>query len=657
MVNPLRHISRSARWSLGLTTAVVVVIALFLSWFNWNMLRGPIARQASLELGRPVRIDGDLVVHPWSLTPSASVGGLSVGNPAWMKGGDLADIPNLTVSVKLWPLLFGQLDIPLIRADRPSVALYRDASGRNNWVLGGRPGQPLKLPPIHRFIIADGHIQLHDVKRGLMAVGVMQSNESGAGAGAFHLDGHGTLNREPFLVTIVGGALLDVRRDRPYPFRADVRTGPTRVLAAGEVLKPFNFGQLRADLAVSGSDFADLYDLTGLAFPTTPPYALRGELIRNDSTYVFRNVVGRVGSSDLEGVFTVTHNGDRPDLRADLHSRQLRLADLGTLFGAPPPGPVKNAPQRIEAARLAAEQRFLPDAQLDVRRVRAMDADVHYRASSLFARANLPLRSFAMHLTLDHGVLAADPLNFTMPHGDLTGRFRIDARPATPLSDVDLRVINLHAEDFFHGQASPPLAGLIEARARLHGAGGSVHAAAANADGNVTIVAPHAAIRKSLAELMGVDVIRGLGLVLAKDQSQTGVRCAVADFQASHGVLTARTLVLDTDPVLATGKGSIDLHSESLNLALQGHPKHFQLIRVSAPVTVGGHLKSPKVGIKAGSLPVQTVAAVALGAMLNPLAAVLPFVDPGLAKSADCQSLVAQARAKGAPVRIAQATP
>jgi AsmA family protein len=653
MANPLRRIPRPAWWAFVLASVLVVALAAFLSWFKWDMLRGPIARQASLALGRPVRIDGDLVVHPWSLTPVATVGGIKVGNPAWMKGGDLADIRSLTVSVKLWPLLFGHLDVPLIRADQPKVALYRDASGRNNWQVGRAGGRPLELPPIHEFAIHDGHISLQDLTRQLTVVGVMQSNETpGGGRGTFHLTGNGTLKREPFSVTIAGGPLLEVRRDRPYPFQADVRTGSTRVLADGEVLRPFNFGQLRTDLTVSGADFADLYDLTGLAFPTTPPYALHGELIRNDSTYTFRHVAGRVGASDLEGVFTVTHHGQRPNLSADLHSRSLRLADLGTLVGAPPAQPVK-AVQRIEAARLAIQDRILPDTQLDLQRVRATDADVHYRAQSLYARANLPLTAFAMHVTLNHGVLNVDPLAFGMPHGALTGRVRIDARPATPLSDVDLRVTNLHAEDFFRGQAEPPLDGVVEARALLHGAGGSVHAVASSADGDVTVVEPHGQIRKALAELLGINVVRGLGLLWSKDQSETGVRCAVADFQANHGVLTARTLVFDTDPVLATGKGSIDLHAETVDLTLEGHPKHFQLIRLMSPITVGGHLKTPKLGVRAGAAPVQLVAAVGLGALFSPLAAILPFVDPGLAKNADCAGLIAGAQAHGAPLRIA----
>jgi len=652
MASALRRIPRPAWWTFGVLALIAVAVWAFLAWFNWNMLRGPLARQASIMLDRPVRIDGDLVVHPWSWTPSATVNGVEVGNPPWMKGGDLARIQSISASVKLWPLLFRQVEVTLIRAERPSVWLYRDASGRNNWTLGRTGGRPLDLPPIHEFIIRDGHIDLRDLKRQLTVIGVMQSSESANGRGTFHLTGGGSLNREPFSLVITGAPLLEVRRDRPYPFWADVHAGATHVVATGEVLKPFNFGQLRSNLQVSGVDFADLYDLTGIAFPTTPPYALRGELSRDGSTYTFRRVAGRVGGSDLEGAFTVYHPGTRPDLRADLRSRSLRLADLGTLVGAPPTTPVKTQ-QRVEAQRLASQGRLLPDTPLNVRRVRSMDADVHYRAASLYARRNLPLTAFAMHLTLNHGLLRVDPLTFSMPRGAVSGNLRIDARPAVPVSAIDLKVTNLQMQDLFRGRTEPPVVAPIEARARLQGVGASVHEAASTATGNVTVVAAHGEIRRAFAELLGINVVRGLGLLLAKNQTQTGVRCAVADFSASHGVLTTRTLVFDTDPVLATGRGSINLNSETLDFTLQGHPKHFQLIRLASPISVSGKLKSPKVGVKAGAAPAQAVAAIALGAFLSPLAAILPFVDPGLAKNADCAGLIDQAHAKGAPVRIA----
>ncbi|HEX4198600.1 MAG TPA: AsmA family protein [Caulobacteraceae bacterium] len=650
----LRRAPRALWWSLGASSLVLLAVALFLAWFNWDRLRGPIARQASAMTGRAVRIDGHLGVHLWSWTPTATVSGVKVGNPAWMGGGDVADIDRLVVSVRAWPLLFGQVDLPLVEAEHPTIALYRDAADRQNWRFG-HGAQPLRLPPIQHFIIDNGHLTLIDKKRGLTVIGTMQSSESGAGRGAFHLVGQGTINRNPFLVTVTGGSLMNVRRDRPYPFDADIRAGETRVLAHGELPKPFDFGQIRSGLTVSGPNFADLYDLTGLALPTTPPYRLSGELVRNGTSYTFHKVAGRVGGTDLEGVFKLDREpDDRPDLHADLSSRRANIADLGALIGAPTSGGEKSAAQQAAAARLKREDRLLPDAQLAVGRVRGMDAVVRYRAASVQA-GKLPVRGFALDLSLDHGVLIADPVSFSLPHGDLTAHVRIDARRDVPVTDLDGRIVNLRIEDFLHAAGPPAIEGLLEARAKLHGAGGSVRQAASGAGGDVTLVAPHGEIRQTLAELMGVDVIKGLGLYLSNSQAQTGVRCAVADFQASGGVLNARTLVLDTDPVLATGKGSVDLRTETIKVALQGHPKKFQLIRLNAPITIGGKLRSPKIGVDAGKAAPQIVASVALGAFLSPIAALLPFVDPGLAKNADCAGLVAQAGAKGAPVKAAAA--
>jgi len=60
---------------------------------------------------------------------------------------------------------------------------------------------------------------------------------------------------------------------------------------------------------------------------------------------------------------------------------------------------------------------------------------------------------------------------------------------------------------------------------------------------------------------------------------------------------------------------------------------------------VRGTLSHPSAGIQTSSTVVQAAAAVALGVLLTPLASVLAFVDPGLAKDADCAALLAEAKA------------
>ena len=44
----------------------------------------------------------------------------------------------------------------------------------------------------------------------------------------------------------------------------------------------------------------------------------------------------------------------------------------------------------------------------------------------------------------------------------------------------------------------------------------------------------------------------------------------------------------------------------------------------------------------------QGVVGLGLGVLVHPLAAIIPFIEPGGAKDADCAGLLAQAAAKGA---------
>jgi uncharacterized protein involved in outer membrane biogenesis len=159
-------------------------------------------------------------------------------------------------------------------------------------------------------------------------------------------------------------------------------------------------------------------------------------------------------------------------------------------------------------------------------------------------------------------------------------------------------------------------------------------------------------MRHSLAEWAGVDVLSALSLNLAGDNSNTNLRCAVASFGAKDGVMTSQQLMIDTDPVRIDGSGSINLRDETLDLRLQGAPKHFQLMRLRAPFTLSGPWAHPAIGLKAGPAVAQGGIALALG-VVNPFAAILAFVDPGLAKDANCGPLLADAKARGAPVKAA----
>ena len=57
-------------WAGGVIGTLALTLVLFLTFADWNALRGPISRFASAATGRQIVISGDLDVNPWSWTPT-----------------------------------------------------------------------------------------------------------------------------------------------------------------------------------------------------------------------------------------------------------------------------------------------------------------------------------------------------------------------------------------------------------------------------------------------------------------------------------------------------------------------------------------------------------------------------------------------------------
>jgi uncharacterized protein involved in outer membrane biogenesis len=648
--------SRDRRVQRGAFFAAIpiAVVLLFLAFFEWNMLRGLLAGYLSSRTGREVHIDGDLDVDlGWS--PIVTVNGIRVSNPEWVGDPDMAVVDRTRVQFRLLPLFIGQLTLPFVHIERPQIGLVREESGRANWDSDSDEG--LKLPLIHSLRIDNGHLNISDAVRDMTFVGTVNSREGGAqeGAHAFFLEGEGALNRRPFLMEVKGEPLLNVSRTKPYGFIANVTEGATHVVIDGSILEPFDFGHIEARLTINGNDVADLYHLTGLALPNTPPYRISGGIRRDDDHYVYREFSGKVGDSDVQGTLDIDVSGERPYVEGTMRSRRLDFDDLGTVIGAPPDPTETAAPvQRAEAREMIAEQRLLPDAPLQVDRIRKMDAKVRYTADTVNA-PDLPLTRVVIGVDLKNGVLVVDPMSFNMTRGAIGGRARVDARRDIPSADLDVVMNNARLEEFFDGTAATAaVTGPIEARMKISGRGLSVHQVASNANGQFAVAIPNGEIRKTIAELLGVNVASALGLLFSGDESRTELRCSVADFQVRGGNMVAQTFILDTGPTIAKGSGTINLRNETLNLRLEGEPKDPELIRLIAPITITGKLAAPKIGVEPGAAIAQVGIAGLLASLVSPLATILPFLSPGLADDANCQALIAQARREGVPVATSQ---
>jgi uncharacterized protein involved in outer membrane biogenesis len=628
---------------LALLVAMLAVLAAAVLILS-SHLRGPVIRYVETHSGRQVRVDGKFDVYLFSLHPRIVAEPVTIGNPPWTSSGTTAEIGHLALTFDLPRLAIRGLEM-----EQATLYLSRDENLRANWQLqdpvtsGLGTGPPL----LQSLSMPKARVHLDDRRRHLKFDGTVSAQDLPGQSlpPPLRIEGAGELNGREANFTVNGDPLATVARDRPYRFEFTEDSSGSRLTGKGVMPQPFNFQILDATFEAAGEDMKDLYFLTGLKLPDTGTYHLSGKVARQGLRMRFTDLDATSGHSDMRGTVLIDVKFSPPShVEADLRSQLLRVSDLGRRAAG-------RAPKPVEGRRLV-----LPDTPFRLTGVRRSDTTVNLHAQALEA-GPVALQTVAAKVTVDHGSIVVAPLSAALREGKITGELKFDATRDVPAADVDVKVANLrlgqlareHAQspekDTGSDAHPPPVDGPLKARVTVKGRGNSIHEIASNANGRVTAVLPHGAVRSSLAELAGFD-LRALGLMASGNKEDTAIRCGVASFDARDGKLTAQTLVIDTEPVLITGGGTIDLGSETLDLRFEGRPKRPRL-RVRAPLLVRGTLGHPSFSIEPKKPAAQAGGAIALGMLLTPVAAILAFVDPGLTKDADCAALLAQSRSGG----------
>jgi len=623
-----------SRWQKVLPLlAGTVALLLLVVVIGERHLRAILLRAAAARTGREIRVDGDFTAHLLSWQPTLTATRVFIGNPPWLPAGLTAEIGSLTLTGQ-WQLSVHPLGLRRLAVEGASLHLLRDAEGRANWHLRaeGPGGGP---PLIHSLSMPDVQVELHDERRHLEFSGTVSAGDV-AGAPAappLRITGTGQLNGRPASFTLDGDALAQARPDQPYHFSLEERSDGSHLRGRGALERPFDFRVLQGDFTASGPDLKDLYFLVGLRFPDTGPFRFSGKMSRRNRRFEYSALSVTTGGSDMGGAVSVDSSSGRPQIEGELRSRVLRLADLGAKAAG------RSAEVRDTALRL-------PDTPLRSGNLQRSDAHVRFSARELEVGREA-LQAVSALFTIDHGALALEHVSATLADGTLSGSARLDAaqvpRAALDFSVAGLRLDELHYKD----GGAPPVTGAVSGRMQLTAQGASVHALAAAANGTVSVVMPQGAMRAALAGAASLDLNGALGLML-KSGKDTTVRCAVLSLEAHEGVFTTRTLVLDTDNALITGTGDVHMDTETLDLTLHGQRRKPGLGLRSA-VAIRGTLSKPEVRLSGHGLLAQTGIAVALGAVLTPLAAVLAFVNPGLVHEPDCAALLAQAAPTAPP--------
>lgn len=629
--------TRKNPWLIGLA-AVAGVLVLLALVFDGNWLRGPLERRVTAQTGRALHID-DLHVR-LGFPLHVRLRGLSFENPGWAAEPQMLLIEQAEISIKVGALLRGKLVFPDVRLTKPRVALERGADGQTNWTLKQQQDDGGELPVIGRLAVDEGRLTFHDPK--LKTALQFEAQTLAEDKAGLKLRATGTFKDLKVDADATGDSILSLAdTETPYALNTRFQIGATKGTAVGSVTGLVALAAVDLLVDVRGDSMAESFPLLAISLPPTPPYRIKGRLVRDGEVWRFHDFAGTVGDSDLSGDADISYQNKRPRLEATLVSKLLDLNDLGGLIGAPPgtgSGETASAGQKHEAQAAAAKPTLLPDKELKLARLRDMDADIRFKGKSFRGRYT-PLDDVEMHARLQDGVLTAKPLDFGLAGGDVVSTLTIDARQKLLNAEGDFQFKRINLGQLFpKSDMAKRSTGLVGGRAVLKGEGNSFADLLASSDGTLGLAMGGGRVSNMLLEVVGLDAAEVVRFLFAGDKT-VQLNCAVADFSVQDGIMQTRSVVVDTSDTNINVEGTINLRNETLDLTLYPLPKDYSPISLRSPLHVKGSFKKTTVRPDKKLILKGGVAAI-LAAVAGPLAALLPLLESGPGDNADCGALI-----------------
>lgn len=386
--------------------------------------------------------------------------------------------------------------------------------------------------------------------------------------------------------------MLEAPAEEAWPVEATVTSGASRLTLAGGVRPDRGVAATTFEARLVTPELARLGQALGVGLPRLTRVEASARLTGLGARELRLQALSvRSEAMDAEGELTVGIAA-RTRLGGRLAMRRLDLDRLG-------------AAQPAQRGRTAP--RLIPAVALPVETLRGIDAALTLSAATLRANGT-DWRDASATVALANGRLALDPFVVTAPGGVLGGRLTIDAAGAVPVATLRLesrgRGLDLVALRRAFGVPAG-FEGQAEIVLDLRGQGANLQALAATASGEAGIAMVGGRFKGASALSIGPDLARAL-FPRGTPQGGVGLRCVALRLSAEGGVAQSQVLLMEGEFGRIDGSLAVNLRTEALAARLLPDVRLMGLA-VRTPVTVGGTLAAPRVGVEPGAALAQVV--------------------------------------------------
>ncbi len=623
-----------SRYRIFLVSALVLLAVGFAlgEAAGWPFLARPIEGQLSKLLNRQVSLSKGSFKIQFLGGLRVEIANLEVAPPEWSKAAFMIEAKDVAATFKyvdLWAAYRGErLQVGKLKSTTFNTNLERLADGRVSWQLRKLATAPPPIPSINEIAISQGVLKYSDEVFDLRLDANVSANVIDKQLNA---KGTGLYRRLPMTFDVTSSNTLPWESTKTGETRiglkADATVGRAILVFNGSVASVTSLSDVQGKFTLSGPSLAAVGDPMGVTLPTTAAFRATGNITKNFDEWNLLLADMRIGSSRLNGAFKFANELDKRKLSGKLNGSHLTLSDLGPAIG-----------RNVADKGIKKDGRVLPARPFDLAALRVMDANVLIDIQELDLNTSLlePLKPLKAHLQLIAGVLTISQIEATTSQGSIQGTIQLDGRANKALWTAALQWQAIRLEQWLklakrNGQP-PYVSGQLNGSLLLTGVGVSTAEILGSLQGGAKAQVKNGSVSHLLVEAAGLDLAQAIGVFIKGDDALI-ITCAVTDLAVAKGVFKPRVMVVDTKDSAIWIDGDLSLATEALNLKAIVAPKDFSPFALRAPILVTGSFSQPKVSIDKGALGVKVGSALLLG-LINPLAALLPFIDTGDAEKA-----------------------
>ncbi len=641
---------------IGLLALGVAAVTFLMISPPTDFIRNQIVAEVRAETGREFKIAGP-VSFTFFPTVGMRVRDVSLSAPPEMGGEPLLAAQSLDVGVRLWPLIRQDIVVDRLVLHKPVFNLRVDTQGRRSWdmALSAAPVRfaqasttltdaPVRLVAnsegraagrldvgelsLGDVRIVDGTARYSDERDGTSREITAIDAEVQAPSRASPVDAKGSFLSQSEKIAFEAKitSLGDLVQDRPAKLALNVAGRPLNVRYDGTIA-------LQSDIAAEGALSGDttsvrtLAEWLGTRLPRSSGFgagSLAATLHGSGDSWRFSDAKLTLDGATATGTIGIITSGKRPHVVADLKVSGLNLDTYAAQDGqgeqpaaappaeAAPAEPAPSEPRSIDDLLERPGPKVKGFTQrdgwsaepFDLTGLDIVDADAKLAIAGL-TYGGMHLDSSEVVLALKDRVLKTTLPDFRLYQGRGSGAVTVDGTGTEALVAADFLLADIAAQPLLKDSAGVDwLSGKYNGTLSIKGHGATEQALVRSLNGNGDFAVTNGAVAGfNLGGALRALSEGNIPDFEASPSQKTDFSALTGSFVIADGVARNEDLKLASPGLRATGSGSIDLPTRSLDYTVkptlvattEGEGGAEDLAGIEVPVHVSGPWDAPKI--------------------------------------------------------------